>query len=101
MNPSSFCFNNLTRFITRFDKSSLTTKVMVMKLKHELTELKEIIQRMKWNILKFNKKVNMIVLNLNQQGAKAQDLVHQTTTTTCLLNMTGQTVQGVHPNEEK
>ena len=75
--PSSFCFNNLTRFITRFDKSSLTTKVMVMTLKHELTELKEIIQRMKWNILKFNEKVNMIVLNLTQQGAEAQDKVHQ------------------------
>ena len=50
---------------------------MVMKFKPELTELKEIIQKMKWNILKFNEKVNMIVLNLTQQGTEAQNLVHQ------------------------
>ena len=62
---------------TVLDDSSLTTNVTVMTLKQELTELKEIIQRMKWNILKFNEKVNMIVLNLTQQGAEAQDLVHQ------------------------
>ena len=62
---------------TVLDESSLTTNVTVMTLKNELTELKEIIQRMKWNILKFNEKVNMIVLNLTQQGAEAQDLVHQ------------------------
>ena len=48
-----------------------------MTIKRELTELKEIIQRMKWNILKFNEKVNMIVLNLTQQAAEAQDKVHQ------------------------
>jgi len=62
---------------TVLDESGLTTNVTVMALKRELTELKEIIERMKWNILKFNGKVNMIVLQLTQQGSEAQDLVHQ------------------------